>query len=1211
MRKKLAVLLLSSLGAMLLQPAAYPAAVHAADAVESGAIYPTKDKFDDESVVLNGEAGLNYVGYRSDYGEHSTHLHYTLGDISPNRNLEKVELVVPILGGHAARTQSNVNPYIKLFGSETDDWSEAGTTFADLPSYHAVDDLLGQQSFVYQDYQNYYAAGPSTPMALRFDVTPFIREQLAAEDLEASFVLTGPTAADVFNVDGLKINIINIKERESSDQTGVPYLEYAYVPNQPPTDISLSNGSVAENSAVHTLVGMFSASDPDAGDTHSYSLSGSGAAFFAVSGNELRTTGVPDFEVQNSYSLTVEATDSAGNKYPKAFTVNVTDIAEKPVLTEVKVNGGDAYTRVEAVTVSVTYSDPENDVAKLLLSNDNLAWTELDAVSPLSWTLAAGDGAKTVYVKAKDSAGLESSALSGAITLDASAPTGSLILAGGRASVNRTDVPLTIDAADAVQMRFSNTGAAGDWSGWQSAAASFDWTLISGDGEKTVYMELIDAAGNVSQASDTIRLDTVPPDGTLAIDGGNAYTTDADAELTIGFGDAMQMRFSGDSGVWNDADWKPAAADADWALSGGYGEKTVNMQLRDEAGNTAVFSDTIVYRSIPAVSDSTADGTEDAALAFKAADFTYGNADGTPIDTVTVLTLPGHGKLQLSGTDVAAGDTIAAGELTNLRFVPDADWFGQTPFEWTASAGPIGASGPADLTIRLANVNDAPEAADLQLQTLAGARLDGQLSATDKERDALTYAIVDQPVKGTLTLDPATGEFRFTPEPGHYEDVAFTYKANDGQADSNAAKVIVSNMRPAGGEGYVPSVPEVTFEGLRGLAGVQAVHAYRDGTQILEVSLDGGRLKDVMNRSADDEITVQADVQSGRAVLSMNHTFLEQLSEGGNTLNVIMNGAGYGLSVPAIRGLFQDWESTETVLRMEIGKADEASAARLAELAAERGFELLDAPLSYRLYAQRGASVTELAGTRGYRTLTFGQEALKGKRPATAVQLLPSGEAVHVPTRIRPKEDSFDIQARSFSGGIFALVAYDKTFNDTAGWAEPYIGELASRFVIQGAGEGRFEPDRNVTRAEFASILTGALGLHAEGGGAAFTDVQESDLFFGAVAAAAKYGLVTGYKDRTFRPDAPITREEAMAVTARAFRLMELMPDFTQAELDASLAAFEDRDTLSGWSEAAAALNVRLGLVQGNGKLLLPDKPLTRAQLAAVTFKLLKAGELI
>lgn len=1214
MRNKLAVLLLSSLAAMLIQPAAYPAAVYAADAGESGAIYPTKDKFDDGNVVLNGDSGLNYIGYRSDYGQHSTHLHYTLGDIDQTRNLEKVELVVPILNGNAVRTQSTVNPYIKLFGSDTDDWSEAGTTFADLPVYNAADDYLGKGEFEYQYYQDYYASSPSTPMVLRFDVTPFIREQLAAvEDLEASFVLAGPTVADVSNVSGLRINIINIKERESSNQTGVPYLEYKYAANQAPTDISLSNSGIAENSAVNTLVGTFSASDPDAGDTHSYSLSGSGAAFFAVSGNELRTTGVPDFELQSSYSLTVEATDSAGNKYSKDFSVNVTDVAEKPVITEVKVNGGAAYTRDEAVTVSVTYSDPENNVTKLLLSNDNSVWTELNAVSPLAWTLAAGDGGKTVYIKAKDATDLESSAQNAAITLDASAPSGSLTLAGGSASVNRTDIQLTIVAADAVQMRFSNTGVAGDWSSWESAAVSKGWTLSAGDGVKTVYMELIDAAGNVSQASDTILLDTVPPDGTLSIDGGDAYTTDANVELSVGFGDAVQMRFSNDSGVWNDADWKPAAAEAGWTLSGGYGEKTVYVQLKDEAGNTAIFSDTIVHRSIPAVSDSTADGTEDTALAFKAADFIYANADGTPVDSVTVLTLPEHGKLQLAGTDIAAGDAIAAGELANLRFVSEADWFGETSFDWTASAGPVGASVPADMTIRLAGVNDAPAADDLQLQTTAGVRLDGQLAAADKERDALTYAIADQPSKGTLTLDPATGKFSFTPESGHYEDVTFTYKANDGQADSNTAKVTVSNARPAdSGGGYVPSIPEVTFEGLRGLAGVQAVLTYRDGVQILEVSLDGGRLKDVMDRSADGEITVQAAVQSGHAVFSMNHAFLEQLNKGGDTLNVIMNGTSYGISVPAIRGLFQDWDSTETVLKMEIGKADDDSAARLAELAAEKGFELLAAPLSYKLYVQRGASVAELTGTRGFRTLSFdGLEALKGKRPATVVQLLPNGEAVHVPTRIQPNEASFDIQARSFSGGIFALVSYNKTFNDTAGWAEPYIGELASRLIIQGTGEGRFEPHRNVTRAEFAAILTGALGLHAEEDGPSFTDVREGDRFFGAVAAAAGYGLVTGYEDRTFRPDAPITREEAMVVTARAFRLMELVPGFTQAELGASIAAFEDRDALSAWSEAAAALNVRLGIVQGSGNRLLPDEPLTRGQLAALMFRLLKAGKFI
>jgi Leucine-rich repeat (LRR) protein len=102
--------------------------------------------------------------------------------------------------------------------------------------------------------------------------------------------------------------------------------------NNAPTDLALSPASIAENNAVNAVVGTFTTTDPDAGDSHTYSLvSGAGDAdnaAFTISGDQLRANISFDFEVKNSYSICVRTTDQGNLAYEKVFTITITDVLE-------------------------------------------------------------------------------------------------------------------------------------------------------------------------------------------------------------------------------------------------------------------------------------------------------------------------------------------------------------------------------------------------------------------------------------------------------------------------------------------------------------------------------------------------------------------------------------------------------------------------------------------------------------------------------------------------------------------------------------------------------------------------------------------------------------------------------------------------------------------------------------------------------------------
>jgi hypothetical protein len=253
------------------------------------------------------------------------------------------------------------------------------------------------------------------------------------------------------------------------------------------------------------------------------------------------------------------------------------------------------------VSLTLNAVDTTSGVAQTSFSNDGSGWSawQTYAIST-TWTLTSGDGNKTVYACFKDNAGNISATASDTVTLDTTAPAGSVVVAGGATYVATTTVSLTLDAIDSAsgvaQMSFSDDGS--NWSAWETYATSKTWTLTSGDGSKVVYARYRDAVGNASVAyNDTITLDTTAPTGSIVIENGAAAATDPQVVLTLAASDTngvTYMRLRNDTGTWSA--WEPFATSRSWMLPITAGEHTVWVQFHDPAGNESVsYSDSIVY----------------------------------------------------------------------------------------------------------------------------------------------------------------------------------------------------------------------------------------------------------------------------------------------------------------------------------------------------------------------------------------------------------------------------------------------------------------------------------------------------------------------------------------------------------------------------------------------------------------------------------------
>ena len=137
------------------------------------------------------------------------------------------------------------------------------------------------------------------------------------------------------------------------------------------------------------------------------------------------------------------------------------------------------------------------------------------------------------------------------------------------------------------------------------------------------------------------------------------------------------------------------------------------------------------------------------------------------------------------------------------------------------------------------------------------------------------------------------------------------------------------------------------------------------------------------------------------------------------------------------------------------------------------------------------------------------------------------------PERNMTRAEVTTMFARLLTEQIEADKTYSNTFTDVPKgyWAANYIGYMQQLGIITGYSDGSFRPDAPVTRAEFAAIASRFEKLTE--GSKSFTDVPNTYWAARYINFAATRGWVTGYSDGTFKPENPITRAEVAAVTCR------------------------------------------------------------------------------
>ena len=173
-----------------------------------------------------------------------------------------------------------------------------------------------------------------------------------------------------------------------------------------------------------------------------------------------------------------------------------------------------------------------------------------------------------------------------------------------------------------------------------------------------------------------------------------------------------------------------------------------------------------------------------------------------------------------------------------------------------------------------------------------------------------------------------------------------------------------------------------------------------------------------------------------------------------------------------------------------------------------------------------------------------------------------------------------------------------RDFDRTAWYAEA-VSAAVDNGLLYGKSSSIIDPNGDMTRAEMAAIINRSFGCYKTADISQYKDVSKSKWYYKDVALAVQMGTYNGRSSSSMAPDAPISRQEAMTVVARALEL-----DY-DAYAKTDLSAFSDRSEISNWALPYVRAMVGADYIHGRTKGLEPLDNITRAEFAQIFYNII------
>ncbi|MHC0037892.1 S-layer homology domain-containing protein [Pseudoneobacillus sp. C159] len=279
----------------------------------------------------------------------------------------------------------------------------------------------------------------------------------------------------------------------------------------------------------------------------------------------------------------------------------------------------------------------------------------------------------------------------------------------------------------------------------------------------------------------------------------------------------------------------------------------------------------------------------------------------------------------------------------------------------------------------------------------------------------------------------------------------------------------------------------------------------------------------------------------------------------------------------------------------------------------ENGVQVISKTIEFTVEAVSGSKREPITTFTSYVERSIKGDKAFDSNNNVGVRIKDDGTLESVPTLFNGTEATF----KSLTNSKYSIISNHKTFKDVdnnKNWAEKYIETLASKLIINGKSEDTYAPGEEMTRAQFTVLLVKALGLPGGKYEQKFKDVKESDWFNanGELAAALKYGIITGMPDGRFAPNEKVTRQQAAAMLHRAMQLPFLKYDTKKLDKTKKVTDFKDASKMQEWAKPSIEAIYQAGIMNGKGDSTFdPSGKTKRDQMAKMLAEFLISANLM
>ncbi|MCS6288724.1 MAG: DUF4347 domain-containing protein [Nitrospira sp.] len=530
--------------------------------------------------------------------------------------------------------------------------------------------------------------------------------------------------------------------------TAIPQTKLVYVQaaNDAPTDLSLSSNTVAENAANGTVVGTVSGTDPDSGDTKTYSLTDTAGGRFAINSSSgvimVADSSRLNYETATNHSVTVRVADSGGLTYDETVTINVTNVNEAPT-------GADA-------TITI------NEDASHALTMADFGFSDVDA----------GDSVSAVRIDTVPGAGTLT--LSGVTVTAGQVIAVADITVGNLVFTPAAEANGTAYASVIFSVRDSNNT-------YDTApnTMTFNVTLVADapvntvPGSQTVTEDTPLLLSGISVNDVDVDLSTVQLG---VLNGTVSVTLQGMATISAGSNGSTTLTLSGSQADIN-------ATLTTLAYQGAFnftGSDTLTVTSTDATSGSDVDTVAITVTSqndAPTLSANTGSTAAEGGIdTITASELAVTDVDNSATQlTYSIGTGPAYGRLELTTVPgvSATSFTQADIEANRLVYVHNGSESTGDSFTFTVSDAAGGLLGATTVTLTVAPVNDAPTIISNGGGAMAAINVAEHVSAVtvvggadaDLPAHVLTYSVSGGIDQARFTINAATGALDFSVPP--------------------------------------------------------------------------------------------------------------------------------------------------------------------------------------------------------------------------------------------------------------------------------------------------------------------------------------------------------------------------------------------------------------------------------------------------------------